>query len=97
MSRAILMRSLSIAALAVAAAHGAQATTATSINGGGATSPEYDYIAEEASFNSLETGIYAFGTYYPVSSSTAQKAFIANTASGLGAGLTFDVDYVEYH
>jgi hypothetical protein len=93
MSRDLLLRTLSAAALAAAFAPAAFA--ASTINGGGATSPYGDYAgpnnakgqptSELSTYNAGTTGA-VFGTYWSVGS-TGQTAFLNND-------LTCDINYI---
>jgi hypothetical protein len=86
MSREILLRTLSVAALAAFTAPSAFATTVSTINGGGATSPQGDYAgpnnakgaptSELSTYNASTTGA-VYGTYWG-SGSTGQTAFLNN-------------------
>jgi len=88
MSRSILLRTLSVIAVATALSPAAlaKAKPAVIINGGGATSPQADYAgtndpntgaprSEFSYYNSVETK-YQFGTYWGSGSGTGQQAFI---------------------
>lgn len=88
MSRTILLRTLSAAALAAAYSTASQAGTPSVIVGGGATSPQANYAepndpstnaprSEFSLFNSTSTAVQ-FGSYVPSSSGTGQQAFIQN-------------------
>jgi hypothetical protein len=83
MTRALLLRTLSAAALSACAAHGAYASSI--INGGGATSPQGDYagpnnpntgapLSEFSTYNQAQTAVQ-FGTYWG-SGATGQTAFL---------------------
>jgi hypothetical protein len=84
MSREFLLRTLSVAALAAMTAPGALAQS--TINGGGATSPQGDYAgpnnskgaptSELSTYNASTTGA-VYGTYWG-SGSTGQTAFLNN-------------------
>jgi len=93
MSRDFLLRTLSAAALA--ASFGPSAFAASTLNGGGATSPYGDYAgpnnskgqptSELSTYNASTTGA-VFGTYWSVGS-TGQTAFLNND-------LTCDINYI---
>ena len=84
MSREFLLRTLSVAALAAMTAPAAYA--ASTLNGGGATSPQGDYAgpnnskgaptSELSTYNAATTGA-VYGTYWG-SGSTGQTAFLNN-------------------
>jgi len=98
MTRVFLLRTLSVAALTAGLAPAtAQASTTTPaiINGGGATSPQYEYAGagnpttkapagEFSVFNAGDSAVN-FGTYWGPGSGTGQKAFLLND-------LTCDID-----
>ncbi len=97
MTRVTLLRTLSVAALAAGLAPppGHATTTPAIINGGGATSPQFDLSgannpttnaprSEFSLFNSTATAVQ-FGTYWGSGSGAGQKAFIIND-------LTCDID-----
>lgn len=89
MSRTILLRTLSAAALTAAFSATSQATTAPSIIvGGGATSPQANYAepndpvtgaprSEFSLYNSTSTAVQ-FGSYVASASGSGQQAFIQN-------------------
>jgi ABC-type phosphate transport system substrate-binding protein len=105
MTRNLLLRTLSVAA--VAAAHApAFAQTPAALNGGGATQTQYDWQDEEALFNSQQTAVQ-FGSYWASGSGTGQKAFITDDLScdingatgnngGACTGATGGADTVQY-
>ncbi len=92
MSRKFLRTTLSAAALLAGLSHSAMATTAVPLNGGGATAQAFNFANEFATFNAAQS-LYAFGTYYSISSGTAQTGFVTNAAGLFNAGSTFAVDY----
>jgi hypothetical protein len=105
MTRNLLLRTLSVAAMAAAYAP-AFAQTPAALNGGGATQTQYDWQDEETLFNSQQTAV-AFGTYWGAGSGTGQKAFITDDLScdinavtgnnnGACAGATGGADTVQY-
>jgi phosphate transport system substrate-binding protein len=89
MSREILLRTLSVAALAAALAPAVvQAATVQTLNGGGATSPQADYAgtndpntgaprSELSLYNTTSTKV-TFGTYWGSGSGVGQQAFLQN-------------------
>ncbi len=86
MTRTILLRTLSVAALAAGAAGAAQAKAPLVINGGGATSPQADYAgpnngttptSEFSLYNSTAKTVQ-FGTYWGSGSGVGQQAFLQN-------------------
>ena len=80
MNRATLLRTLSVIALAAphaAALARTPTTTITAIQGGGATAPQGDYVAEFSLYNSTASG-YPFSTFWGSGSGTGQQAFLQN-------------------
>ena len=75
MTRATLLRTLSFAAIA---AHSpAFAGAPSSVQGGGATASQGDYVAEFATYNAGTSGD-KFSTYWGSGSGTGQQAFLQN-------------------